>query len=129
MSTIAIVTGCRHARIDEWMPTIHRALLQHEVDWVIHGAAAGIDSIAEQAAGRLSIPTSVFPADWKQYGKSAGPIRNEEMLRFLRRRMDDGHTGLVLAFHPNIDASKGTRHMTGIAKRAGIPVHLYAHPL
>ena len=41
------------------------------------------------------------PADWKKYGKSAGPIRNREMLK-----MDPD---IVLIFHDDPKNSKGTK--------------------
>ncbi len=53
----------------------------------------------------------IFHAAWKQHGRAAGPIRNEEML-FLGR--PDG----VLA----MPGDKGTRHMVDIASREGVPV-------
>jgi hypothetical protein len=32
---------------------------------------------------------------------------------------------LVLAFHPDITQSKGTKHMVGIAEAAGVPVKVF----
>lgn len=54
-----------------------------------------------------------FPAQWSKFGKSAGPIRNRQMLR-------DGAPDLVVAFlAPN---SRGTKDMINAAKKAGVPV-------
>jgi len=54
-----------------------------------------------------------FPADWHQYGRSAGPIRNYKMLK-------EGQPDCVIAFlHEN---SRGTRHMIEIARKADIEV-------
>lgn len=58
-----------------------------------------------------------FPADWKQYGKAAGPIRNKQML-------DEGQPDLVLCFHDDIEKSKGTKNMYELAKARGIKTKL-----
>lgn len=56
-----------------------------------------------------------FPADWKRYGKAAGPIRNQQMI-------DEGKPDLVLAFHENINESRGTKDMVARARGIGIKV-------
>ena len=58
-----------------------------------------------------------FPADWKKYGRAAGPIRNKQML-------NEGKPDLVLAFHTNIENSKGTKSMIQIAKKSEIKIIL-----
>src|SRR5690606_3743671 len=50
-----------------------------------------------------------FPADWDTYGKSAGHIRNQQML-------DEGKPDLVIAFPTN--KSRGTYDMINRAKKA-----------
>ena len=47
-------------------------------DTIIHGACRGADRIAGEVAATLEIPVDVYPADWKQYGRAAGPIRTAE---------------------------------------------------
>ena len=89
------------------------------ISTVIHGAANGADTAGEQAAKLLRIPIESYPADWKQYGKKAGPIRNKQML--------DSKIDYVLAFHDNIDDSKGTKHMINIALKANVPIYLFSH--
>jgi hypothetical protein len=86
---------------------------------VVHGAAKGADTIAGEIAEEMDIVVRTFPADWKKWGKAAGPIRNQEMLM-------EGKPDMVLAFHNNIDASKGTKHMVQIAERAGIQVLIFS---
>jgi len=84
---------------------------------VIEGEARGADSLARNIAKELEMEVLPFPADWEKFHKAAGPIRNKQML-------DEGKPDLVLAFHDNIDISKGTRDMINQAKRAGIKVIL-----
>lgn len=77
---------------------------------IVHGAARGADSLAALAATQLMLQDEPHPADWKQHGRSAGPIRNREMLE----------TGidLVIAF----PGGRGTTNMIEKAAGAGVPV-------
>lgn len=59
---------------------------------------------------RLDFKTLPYPADWKAFGKGAGPIRNRKMY-------DAEKPELVIAFHSDItlSASKGTKDMVEYA--------------
>jgi hypothetical protein len=83
------------------------------VDAIIHGGARGADSMAGEFANETGIEEIVFPADWKMYGRRAGPIRNQQML-------DEGKPDLVVAF----PGGRGTADMVGRARTAGIEVRL-----
>jgi len=87
---------------------------------LIVGGARGADKITEHLGHMFgaSIP-QVYRADWSKYGNAAGPIRNREML--------DQNPELVLAFHDDLDHSKGTRDTVTEAKRRGIKVQLVRH--
>jgi len=117
MTTI-IVAGDRH-----WddLGLIRAALEDVKPSVVIHGGAQGADYLAGRAAIALGIKVIVHFADWKTYGKAAGPIRNQLML--------DQHpeTARLVAFHDWLDNSKGTRDMVARAKARGLPVSLYSH--
>lgn len=78
---------------------------------VIHGGARGTDMLADVAARGLGIQVEIYKANWDKHGKSAGPIRNVEMLK-------NGKPDAVLAF----PGGKGTAHMMMIAEKAGVPV-------
>lgn len=82
---------------------------------VIHGAASGVDRMAGDVAVSLELVTVAVPAKWGKYGNRAGPLRNKYMLEKCKPH-------LVIAFHPDISQSKGTKHMVGIARQAGTPV-------
>lgn len=43
------------------------------------GERYGADYFGEQWAKSHMIPIRRFPADWRRYGKSAGPLRNRQM--------------------------------------------------
>jgi len=83
---------------------------------VIHGAARGADRMAGEAATAMGLSVMPFPADWATYGKRAGSIRNTAMLAL--------EPDLVLAFHNDIEASKGTADTVKKAHRLGIPVEI-----
>ena len=84
---------------------------------IIDGAASGADALAEEWADDNDIPNERYPADWLTHGKSAGPIRNQQML--------DAKPDAVVAFvdKPLVE-SRGTKHMTDIATAAGIAVYI-----
>ncbi len=81
---------------------------------VMHGDAGGADKIAAQACDQLHIAHRPYRADWKLHGKSAGIIRNIEML--------DEQPKLVLAFWDG--ESRGTAHVISEARKRGIRVHV-----
>lgn len=85
---------------------------------IIEGGAKGADTIASQVGEELGIPVKEFAAYWVKYGRAAGPIRNTKMLK-------KGKPELVVAFHNDIENSKGTKNMLMQAKEAGIPTRLY----
>jgi hypothetical protein len=87
------------------------------VETVIHGAAQGADTLGGYAAERLGIPVLSFPADWRKYGRNAGPVRN-------RTQLKEGRPTLGLAFHDFLENSKGTKDMVKLLWNAGIPVHI-----
>jgi hypothetical protein len=62
-----------------------------EFDLVIHGAARGADTLAQNWADEMGVCCLAFPAKWKEHGRGAGPIRNQQM-------MDEGKPDMVIAF-------------------------------
>lgn len=86
---------------------------------IIEGECIGADIIAKEIALKNDIQVLPFPADFNGLGKKAGPIRNQRML-------DEGKPDIVLAFHSNIEQSRGTKDMIARAKKAGLEVRLYS---
>lgn len=78
---------------------------------LIQGGANGADSLADQWAFTYGICSKSYAADWNQYGKSAGYIRNKQMLV-------EGKPDLVIAF----PGGKGTAMMVRLAKETGVEV-------
>lgn len=84
---------------------------------VIQGGQRGADTLAKQVAYELGLPVIQINAEWTKYGKAAGPIRNRLMLK------ED--PDLVIAFHEDVQNSKGTINMIVQARAAGKPVEIY----
>lgn len=111
-----LVTGSRNW-VDERL--IRSALEEWKAkgaDTLIHGDARGADSIAAQIARELDLNVISYPAQWAKYGKKAGTLRNEQMLR-------EGKPHVVIAFP--LPDSIGTWHMVKIARRAGVKTVVY----
>jgi hypothetical protein len=103
-----------YRQLDRWL-----AAYPNEHLVLIEGGARGADAIAGTWADDRGIEHLRFPADWKRYGRGAGPVRNRQML-------NEGHPSLVFAFHNDLDASKGTRDMVECARQAGVLVRVFA---
>ena len=82
---------------------------------IIEGEAAGADTLSKLAAKKLGLEWEECPAKWKLHGKAAGPIRNTQM-------RVEGKANGVVAFHPDLSKSKGTKNMVEQSLNAGLPV-------
>jgi YspA, cpYpsA-related SLOG family len=76
---------------------------------LVLGDAPGADALALQWAVYNKIPYIRHIADWTQFGKAAGPIRNKKMIE---------QANLLLAF----PGGRGTENCIKQAKEAGISV-------
>lgn len=87
---------------------------------LLNGGCRGADRLAAGVAEEFGWLVSTLNADWLRYGKSAGPRRNRAML--------DENPDIVIAFHDNIEQSRGTKDCVNEARRRGIPVRIVSHP-
>lgn len=71
--------------------------------------ASVFSALADEWARLRSIPREVFEADWDSHKKSAGIIRNIQMLK-------DGKPDCCVAF----PGGRGTAHMVGLVRKAGL---------
>lgn len=114
---LIIVCGSRvYDNYDKFCSSLERFLSKYDSADIISGGARGVDTMAIRYANLHNIPLHVFNANWNVYGKSAGYIRNAEMLEFAR---NNGNP-IVLAFWDG--KSKGTAHMIKIATKKNVPV-------
>lgn len=82
---------------------------------VIHGACRGADQLGGEVAKEFGFEVLEFPANWAEYGKAAGPIRNQQMI-------DEGQPTRAFAFHDDFNHSRGTKDMVKRLRNAKIPV-------
>jgi hypothetical protein len=76
---------------------------------IVSGMAQGADKLGEQFAEEFGYRITRFPAKWAVYGRSAGPIRNEEMAQYATH---------CLCFWDG--KSTGTRGMMKLASQYGL---------
>ena len=80
---------------------------------IISGGARGADTLGERYAQLRNFGLIRVKADWNKHGKSAGFIRNKEML--------NSANGVVCFWDRK---SKGTGHMVSITKGSLIPLRV-----
>ncbi|WP_013627348.1 DUF2493 domain-containing protein [Rubinisphaera brasiliensis] len=106
-----LITGGRnfdnHELLETTLDAVHASA---PLSVLIHGAANGADTLAGEWASRNGIEVVACPADWKRYGRAAGPIRN--------RAMFDLAPDLLVAF----PGGKGTADMISAAEQKEIPI-------
>ena len=78
---------------------------------IISGTSSGCDALGERYAHERGYALQRHPADWKKYGRAAGPIRNRQMVEGADAAIVfwDGH-------------SKGTKNLIEQANRRGLKV-------
>lgn len=84
---------------------------------IIHGGCSGVDSISGEIASLLGMNVICYPANWKEFGRSAGPRRNQQML-------EESKPDLVIVFHEDLQNSKGTLDMVKRAKKCGVTIEI-----
>lgn len=71
------------------------------VTTVLCGCAQGVDIAGAEWATERGIKVDYYPADWKKYGKAAGPIRNKKMavdsdeVLVIRAKISPGSENMV----------------------------------
>lgn len=81
---------------------------------IISGGARGVDTLAERFADENDISTLIFKPDWNKHGKSAGFIRNKDIVK---------SADVVIAVWNGI--SKGTKHSINICNENNKPLYIY----
>ena len=84
-----VIAGSRHIKDKSLLLA---AILESgfDIDCIIHGDATGADRLGKQYADENQIPQVAFPADWEKNGKAAGPIRNSEMIDYVKKEPGNG---------------------------------------
>jgi len=112
-----IIAGSRkfsdYQKLKENCDRILREKLEDEECYVIivSGHAKGADTLGEQYARERGLQLDAHLADWKQYGRAAGVIRNKEMAE---------SADALIAFPQEGEENRGTRNMVKIALARGL---------
>lgn len=117
MTFKVLITGSRYWKTDDHIIKIFNEFKKLLIRFscnpceviIIHGDAPGVDSISEAISQCYGFKTIPYPCDWS-FGKIGGRLRNQKMYD-LENPFD-----FCLAFHDDINASKGTKHMVSIIK-------------
>jgi hypothetical protein len=115
-----LITGSRNWNNDflihNTLTAFHWMLAGDNQITLVSGACpTGADAIGEKVARHLGWEVERHPADWAQYSKRAGAIRNREMVAL--------GADICLAFI--LDGSWGSTHCAGLAQKAGIYTQKY----
>lgn len=80
---------------------------------ILSGHCSGVDKMAERYAEENRYKLEVYPAQWEKYGKSAGPKRNEIMVK---------NSNAVIAFWDY--KSRGTKNLITLSKKYSKPIRI-----
>ncbi len=112
-----VIAGCRdYNNYDEAKPYIDFCLsnIRKENNIIIvSGCASGADSIGERYAKENGFEVEKYPADWRAYGRSAGPKRNKQMAEVC---------DYIICFWD--EKSKGTKSMIDYARKYNEPIRI-----
>ena len=116
---IIAVSGTRQALNNPQRQFVERKLfsLARRIDGGtirIGDCLTGVDGFTLSTCRSRAYLHEVFRADWDEYGRGAGPIRNARMLE-----------GADVLYAFPVSSSRGTRNAIGIALDRGIELHVY----
>lgn len=87
--------------------------LSDVIDLIVSGGAKGADSLGEKWAIENGKQTLIFKPDWAKYGKRAGFLRNEDIVK---------NSDYVIAFWDGV--SPGTKNSINLCEKFNIPVKI-----
>lgn len=107
-----IIAGCRTIHDYQLvLDAIEEANIN--ITTVVSGGAKGVDALGERYADEMNLALHVYPADWNQHGRSAGPIRNAKMA--------DNAEALIAIWDGK---SRGTKNMIETATKRKLLVYV-----
>lgn len=110
---LAVVGSRDFPLIDRAQLELNHVIENTGIDTIVSGGAIGIDTLAEQYAIKNGLKTIIHPAEWDKYGRSAGYIRNKNIV-------DDADAILIFWYKD----SKGTKYTLDLSKKSNKPLYL-----
>lgn len=114
-----LITGSREHPEPEFVKRILESLALCKDDVVVVGDNSSgpfsVDYITNLYFLEQGVPVEVHYANWHEYGRAAGPKRNQAMV--------DSGADFALAFP--YEGSRGTRGCVSLARKAGIKVYMF----
>lgn len=108
---VIIAGGREYHNYDTLLKAIEES--HFEISVVVSGGASGVDAMGERYASDMNKPLHIYLADWKRYGKAAGPLRN--------RKMAENADALIAIWDGK---SKGTKNMIETAEKMNLYVYV-----
>ena len=87
--------------------------VKEKITLIVSGGARGADTYGAMYAQEIGVPVQIFLPDWETYKRSAGYIRNKEIV---------SNSDVVIAFWDGI--SNGTQHSFKLAKELNKPIKI-----
>ena len=108
-----IIAGGRNYHFSpEDFDWLSKKYANQKIEWLVSGDAPGADTEGQKWAANYHIPIWHFSADWMRFGKSAGPIRNQQMIDVME------YGDEVILF----PGDKGTANLRNLAHQANLKV-------
>jgi len=109
------VVGSRSFNSYSYIQRILKSFFKNN-DTLISGGAKGADSLAERFCDEHGYEKIIFYPNWKKYGRKAGFIRNEDIIK---------NSDFVIAFWDG--KSKGTKNSINLAKSLNKNYKIYLY--
>ncbi|MCK0510242.1 SLOG family protein [Aromatoleum buckelii] len=108
-----IIAGSRNASQRDVLAALERCSWTGFATCIVCGGAKGADEHGAEWGKQQGLEVKNYPADWKKYGKRAGPVRNREMA--------ENAEGLIAVWD---GSSRGTANMIETAEQAGLRIFI-----
>jgi hypothetical protein len=93
----------------------------YEITEVVCGCAVGVDTLGETWATANNIKIKKMPANWNEYGKAAGVIRNRQMAEYA-------DAGLILWDGDSPGSKNMVQELNKLNKIAIVKIYPYKIP-
>lgn len=118
-----LITGSRYWRDRQTIWDVLTRFPAGPTTVLVHGDCRGADKIAGEIGKHLGFDVRPYPAKWHLYRDAAGPIRNQEMIN--KEHLIGDEIDICIAFHDDLQKSKGTKDMLERAGKAGINTRIF----